>query len=578
MTQRPSRPSARWILAILLFGFGTGAASAQPLADAELVGPAGKCLDVLGGQVDDLTPVVLYTCHGGANQRWDFPARGTTGPVVGLGDKCLDVNRSSTTNRTPIQVFRCHGGENQQWTHTRDGRLVGLGGKCLDVLESSTADGAEIVLFDCHGGNNQLWRPRLTNAWVPIWPAGDVSDSPLLSVSVDPSDADTVYTHDLAAVLKTTDGGTEWQELASLPTGTELYTSAVAPDQRLYVGGSTAFGSAAVFAGRGASWNGGIVHIGGEAYAGRVGEIAVSPTDSDELVAVVDHWDGGIVRSDDGGITWRRTLHRGFLRTVARAKARPNRLYASGWDCVFRSDDGGETWREISTYAFPRLATDAGSDTAYGLSGTTLYRSRDGGRSWSPLTSPPGRRGSIASLTASPRIGGRVAVGTTSGQVFLSHDQGETWVELERGAESANVAALSFTNQSSARLWGSVAGRLQSADWTLQATAETELGLGASGRFKAALTWRDAAGHTGSGFPVALTSDTGYFWFFGSTNVEIVVKVLDARSINGHFWVFYGSLSDVDYTLTVTDTQTGDVKSYRNRLGNFGSAGDLEAF
>jgi len=57
-----------------------------------------------------------------------------------------------------------------------------------------------------------------------------------------------------------------------------------------------------------------------------------------------------------------------------------------------------------------------------------------------------------------------------------------------------------------------------------------------------------------------------------------VIKVLDARAVNGRFWVFYGALSNVGYTITVTDTETGDAKTYRNELGSFGSVGDTAAF
>jgi len=77
---------------------------------------------------------------------------------------------------------------------------------------------------------------------------------------------------------------------------------------------------------------------------------------------------------------------------------------------------------------------------------------------------------------------------------------------------------------------------------------------------------------------VALTSDTGYFWFFSSNNVEIVIKVVDGRSFNGFFWVFYGALSDVEYTITVTDTVAGAVKTYSNRPGNLASVADVSAF
>jgi hypothetical protein len=77
---------------------------------------------------------------------------------------------------------------------------------------------------------------------------------------------------------------------------------------------------------------------------------------------------------------------------------------------------------------------------------------------------------------------------------------------------------------------------------------------------------------------VPLTADTGYFWFFGAGNVETVLKVLDGRPVNGHFWVFYGALSNVQYTLTVTDTLTGTVKTYTNPSGQFASVADTSAF
>jgi ELWxxDGT repeat protein len=98
------------------------------------------------------------------------------------------------------------------------------------------------------------------------------------------------------------------------------------------------------------------------------------------------------------------------------------------------------------------------------------------------------------------------------------------------------------------------------------------------GRFQVEVTWQDFAGNTGRGHAVPLSADTGYFWFFGAANVELIVKVLDGRGLNGHHWVFYGALSNVEYTVTVTDTQTGDVKTYLNPSGRFASEGDTSAF
>jgi hypothetical protein len=77
---------------------------------------------------------------------------------------------------------------------------------------------------------------------------------------------------------------------------------------------------------------------------------------------------------------------------------------------------------------------------------------------------------------------------------------------------------------------------------------------------------------------VPLTSDTGYFWFFSASNVELVLKAVDGRTFNNHFWVFYGALSDVEYTITVTDMVTGAVKTYSNTAGHLASVADTAAF
>lgn len=98
------------------------------------------------------------------------------------------------------------------------------------------------------------------------------------------------------------------------------------------------------------------------------------------------------------------------------------------------------------------------------------------------------------------------------------------------------------------------------------------------GRFQVEVTWQDFAGNTGRGTAVPLTTDTGYFWFFDAANVELTLKVLDGRGVNGHHWVFYGALSSVEYVVTVTDTETGVVKTYLNPSGILASVADTSAF
>ena len=98
-------------------------------------------------------------------------------------------------------------------------------------------------------------------------------------------------------------------------------------------------------------------------------------------------------------------------------------------------------------------------------------------------------------------------------------------------------------------------------------------------RFSVAVSWLVASqARSGQGTAVPLSSDTGLFWFFDESDIELVVKVLDGTSVNGSYWVFYAGLSNVAYTITVTDSKTGRVKSYESQNGTFASVADTSAF
>jgi hypothetical protein len=81
-----------------------------------------------------------------------------------------------------------------------------------------------------------------------------------------------------------------------------------------------------------------------------------------------------------------------------------------------------------------------------------------------------------------------------------------------------------------------------------------------------------------SAFAIPDTADTGDFWFYSPNNIDVVVKVLDGRAVNNKFWVFVGSLSNIGYTVTVTDTATAAVKTYTNPQGTVASIADTTAF
>ncbi len=86
-------------------------------------------------------------------------------------------------------------------------------------------------------------------------------------------------------------------------------------------------------------------------------------------------------------------------------------------------------------------------------------------------------------------------------------------------------------------------------------------------RFRVETSWRRRDGVEGQGHAVRLTADTGYFWFFDPSNVEMVLKVLNGCGAGGRFWVFSGGLTNVEVRTRVTDTATGQVKEYLNPQG-----------
>jgi hypothetical protein len=92
--------------------------------------------------------------------------------------------------------------------------------------------------------------------------------------------------------------------------------------------------------------------------------------------------------------------------------------------------------------------------------------------------------------------------------------------------------------------------------------SDTTLCLGANGRFAVKADFDTGSGNAGTAHVGGLTLDTGYLWFFSPSNVEIVVKVLDACTLSGKFWVFAGGLTNVGVRMTVTDTSTSTTNTY----------------
>lgn len=97
------------------------------------------------------------------------------------------------------------------------------------------------------------------------------------------------------------------------------------------------------------------------------------------------------------------------------------------------------------------------------------------------------------------------------------------------------------------------------------------------GRFSFKVTARE---HDGSA-PIHATARTpselhGFFSFPSLTgnpdNPEVFVKLIDGRAVNGHWWVFWGGLTNLDYDITVRDSITRKEKTFH------GQGSDTETF
>ena len=243
---------------------------------------------------------------------------------------------------------------------------------------------------------------------------------------------DTVYAGvEDAALFRSDDGGTSWQEVAGLREH-----------------------------GSGAAWQPG---AGGLCLH----TIVQHPQDADRMVVAISA--AGTFRTEDGGATW-HAANTGLsseeipdpeadvghcVHKIARHPSRPDVLYMQKhWD-VMRSDDGGGSWHEVSG----DLPTDFGfavdvhahePETVYVVPITSdslhyppdgrlrVYRSRTGGHEWEPLTTGLPQAHCYLNVLRDCMAVDRldpcgVYVGTTGGDVYASSDEGDTWRPIVQG-------------------------------------------------------------------------------------------------------------------------------------------------
>jgi len=233
-----------------------------------------------------------------------------------------------------------------------------------------------------------------------------------------------------AALFRSVDGGTSWQELSGLRGH-----------------------------GSGPAWQPG---AGGMCLH----TIVVDPRDDARMHIAISA--AGVFRTVDGGKTW-TPANRGLrsegipdddaevghcVHHLARHAARPDTLFMQKhWD-VMRSDDAGESWHNIgdglpSDFGFPIDVHAHEPDTIYVVPITSdavhvppdgrlrVYRSRTGGHDWEPLTTGlPQEHCYVNVLRDAMSVdhldGCGVYFGTTGGQVYASPDGGDTWSAIVR--------------------------------------------------------------------------------------------------------------------------------------------------
>ena len=190
--------------------------------------------------------------------------------------------------------------------------------------------------------------------------------------------------------------------------------------------------------------------------------IVQDPTNADRLFVAISA--AGVFRSEDGGQTWtpkNQGVRADFLpetypevgqccHHLVMSPEDPNVLYQQNHCGVYRSADGGDTWQDIgsgrlpATFGFPMAIHPRDGRTVYIVPMHSdeyrytpegkfrVYRTRDGGQNWLGLTNGLPQenaflnvfREALATDSLDPA---GVYVGTGSGQLFHSPDEGDHW-------------------------------------------------------------------------------------------------------------------------------------------------------
>src|SRR6185369_762820 len=261
-----------------------------------------------------------------------------------------------------------------------------------------------------------------------------------------------------------------------------------------------------------------------------------------------------------------------LIRGLAADRKEPGLAYAAGPGGFFRTTDHGASWKFIDGNPLNLETLAIGADALSSLYGTTRAGlvSPARGLLWDQKTySSPTEP--LTALTVDPSSGAIYV--TTRSKLYRSTDSGVTWQSLADGLPALLPSGISVHPKD-----GRIAVMTQAGVFEREVCGDAT-GLCLGGRFLVKARWTTPDGRTGDGSAVPLSGDSGYFWFFSPNNVEMIVKTVDGCAVNSRIWMFAAGLTNVKIVMTVTDTQTGAVRTWVNPQGTaFQPIQDTAAF
>ncbi|MBI4317844.1 MAG: hypothetical protein HY675_05090 [Chloroflexi bacterium] len=171
--------------------------------------------------------------------------------------------------------------------------------------------------------------------------------------------------------------------------------------------------------------------------------LALSPDDAN--VVLFGHHNG-VMRSDDGGRTWRSLVSRRNFDAMGLniSPASPRQVYLAGHDILYASMDGGVAWQPLANnlpgsdiHGFALSPDEPNRLFAY-VVGYGVFTSSDGGKQWQKQSDqlPKDVMALVAGSTQT------LFAGSMSKGVLKSVDAGKTWTQSNKGLGGSNVAAL----------------------------------------------------------------------------------------------------------------------------------------